>query len=158
MDTYIHTGLRDVNWSKFGDKHLIFKGSFLAPWRICVCAAKSLQSCLTLCNLIYGSPPGSSVPGILQTRTLQWAAISFSSAWKWKGKVKSLSRVRLLTTPWTAAYQARPSMGFSRQEYRSGAPLPSSRCMWDKSQSSLKQRCPSVAIQRYCSEWLYPAS
>ena len=125
MDTYIHTGLRDVNWSKFGDKHLIFKGSFLAPWRICVCAAKSLQSCLTLCNLIYGSPPGSSVPGILQTRTLQWAAISFSSAWKWKGKVKSLSRVRLFATPRTAAYRVPPPMGFSRQEYWIGLPLPS---------------------------------
>ena len=83
-------------------------------------AAKSLQSCLTLCNPIDGSPPGSPVPGILQTRTLEWVAISFSNAWKWKGKVKSLSRVRLLATPWTAAYEAPPSMEFSRQEYRSG--------------------------------------
>ena len=83
-------------------------------------AAKSLQSCPTLCDPIDGSPPGSPVPGILQARTLEWVAISFSSAWKWKGKVKSLSRVQLLATPWTAAYQALPSMGFSRQECWSG--------------------------------------
>jgi len=88
-------------------------------------AAKSLQSCLTLCDPIDGSPPGSPVPGILQARTPEWAAISFSDAWKWKVKVKSLSRVRLLVTPWTAAHQAPPSMGFSRQEYWSGVPLPS---------------------------------
>ena len=87
-------------------------------------AAKSLQSCLTLCNPIDGSPPGSPVPGILQARTLEWVAISFSNAWKWD-KVKSLSRVRLLATLWNAAHQAPPSMGFSRQEYWSGVPLPS---------------------------------
>ena len=78
-------------------------------------AAKSLQSCLTLCDPIDGSPPGPAVPGILQARTLEWAAISSSNAWKWKVKVKSLSRVRLIATPWTAAYQAPPSMGFSKQ-------------------------------------------
>ena len=83
-------------------------------------AAKSLQLCPTLCDSIDGSPPGSHVPGILQARTLEWVAISFSSAWKRKVKVKSLSRVRLLATPWTAAYQAPPSMGFSRQEYWRG--------------------------------------
>ena len=88
-------------------------------------AAKSLQSCLTLCDPIDGSPPGSAVPGILQARTLEWVAISFSNAWKWKMKGKSLSRVRLLATPWTAAYLAPPSMGFSRQEYWSAVPLPS---------------------------------
>ena len=88
-------------------------------------AAKSLQSCLTLCDPIDGSPPRSPVPGILQARTLEWAAISFSNAWKWKVKVKSLSSVQLLATPWTAAYQPPPSMGFSRQEYWSGLPLPS---------------------------------
>ena len=88
-------------------------------------AAKSLQSCPTLCNPIDSSPPGSPVPGILQARTLEWLAISFSNAWKWKVKVKLLSRVRLLATPWTVAYQASPSMGFSRQEYWSGVPLPS---------------------------------
>ena len=73
------------------------------------------------------SPLGSAVPGILQARTLEWVAISFSNAWKWKVKVKSLSRVRLLATPWTAAYQAPPSMGFSRQEYWRWVPLPSPR-------------------------------
>ena len=88
-------------------------------------AAKLLQSCPPLCDPIDGSPPGSPVPGILQTRTLEWVDISFSNAWKWKVKVKSLSRVRLLATPWTAAYQASLSMGFSRQEYWSGVPLPS---------------------------------
>ena len=88
-------------------------------------AAKSLQSCPTLCDPIDGSPPGSAVPGILQARTLEWVAISFSNAWKWKVKVKSLSHVRLLATPWTAAHKAPPSMGFSRQEYWSGVPLPS---------------------------------
>ena len=90
-------------------------------------AAKSLQLCPTLCDPINGSPPSSPVPGILQARTLEWVAISFSNAWKWKLKVKSLSRVWLLATPWTAAYQAPPSMGFSRQEYWSGVPLPSPR-------------------------------
>ena len=88
-------------------------------------AAKSLQSCPTLCDPRDGSPPGSPVPGILQARTLEWVAISFSNAWKWKGRVKSLSHVRLLATPWTAAHQAPPSLGFSRQEYWSGLPLPS---------------------------------
>ena len=88
-------------------------------------AAKSLQSCPTLCDPIDGSPPGSAIPGILQARTLEWVAISFSNAWKWEVKVKSLSCVWLFTTPWTAAYQAPPSMGFSRQENWSGLPLPS---------------------------------
>ena len=88
-------------------------------------AAKLLQSCLTLCDPIDGSPPGSPVPGILQARILEWVAISFSNAWKWKVKGKSLSHVWLFATPWTAAYQAPPSMGLSRQEYWSGLPLPS---------------------------------
>ena len=88
-------------------------------------AAKSLQSCPTLCDPVDGSPLGSPVPEILQARTLEWVAISFSDAWKWKVKVKSLSRVQLLVTSWTAAYQAPLSMGFSRQEYWSGLPLPS---------------------------------
>ena len=88
-------------------------------------AAELLQSCPTLCDPIDSSPPGSPVPEILQARTLEWVAISFSNAWKWKVKVKSLSRVRLLATPWTAAHQAPPSMGFSRREYWSGVPLPS---------------------------------
>ena len=83
-------------------------------------AAKSLQLCPTLCDPIDGSPPGSPVPGIVQARALEWVAIPFSNVWKWKVKVKSLSRVWLVATPWTAAYQAPPSMGFSRQEYWSG--------------------------------------
>ena len=87
--------------------------------------AKLLQSCPTLCNPIDGSLPGSSVPEILQARTLEWVTISFSNAWKWKVKVKSLSHVWLLATAWTTACQAPPSMGFSRQEYWSGVPLPS---------------------------------
>ena len=88
-------------------------------------AAKSLQSCPTLCDPIDGSPPGSAIPGILQARTLEWVAISFSNSWKWKVKVKSLSRIQPSVTPWTAAYQAPLSMGFSRQECWSGVPLPS---------------------------------
>ena len=95
----------------------IFSGpfSFSSP-----SAAKSLQLCPTLCDPIDGSPPGSPAPGILQARTLEWVAISFSNAGKWKVKVKSLSRVWPSATPWTAAFQAPPSMGFSRQEYWSG--------------------------------------
>ena len=98
------------------------------PWLhtdINTAAAKSLQSCPTLCDPIDGSPPGSPVPGILQVRTLEWVAISFSNAWKWKVKVKLLSRIQLLVTPWTTSYQVPPSMGFSRQKYWSGVPLPS---------------------------------
>ena len=91
----------------------------VAIWRGLAAAAtaKSLQSCPTLCDPIDGSPPDSAIPGILQVRTLEWVAISLSNAWKWKVKVKSLSRVWLLATPWTTAYQAPPSMGFSKQEY-----------------------------------------
>ena len=90
-------------------------------------AAKSLQLCPTLCDPVDISPPGSPAPGILQARTLEWVAISFFNAWKWKVKVKLLSSIRLLATPWTTAYQTPPSMGFSRQEYWSGVPLPSLR-------------------------------
>ena len=93
------------------------------PYSAAAAAAKSLQSCPTLCDPIDDSPLGSPVPGILQARTLAWVTISFSNAWEWKVKVKSLSRFRLLATPWTAAYQAPPSMGFARQEYWSGVPL-----------------------------------
>ena len=92
---------------------------------VAAAAAKSLQSCPTLCDPIDGSPPGFPVPGMLQARTLEWVAISFSNAWKWRVKVKSLSHVQLPATPWAAAYQAPLSMGFSRQEYWSGVPLPS---------------------------------
>ena len=91
-----------------------------------------------LCDPIDSSPPGSSVPGILQARTLEWIAISFSNAWKWKLKVKLLSHVRFFTTPWTAAYQAPPSMGFSRQEYWSGVPLPSLMCVYKLIQYMIK--------------------
>ena len=93
-------------------------------------ATKSLHSCLTLFDPRDCSPSGSHIPGILQARTLEWVAISFSNAWKWKVKVKSLSRVWPLATQWTAAYQAPPSMGFSRQEYWSGVPLPSPEESW----------------------------
>ena len=101
-----------------------------APSLVCrltaaAAAAKLLHSCPTLCDSIDGSSPGSPVPGILQARTLEWVAVSLSKAWKWKVKVKSLSHVRFLATPWTAAYQAPLSMGFSRQEYWSEVPLPS---------------------------------
>ena len=85
-------------------------------WRTMVLLL-SLQLCPTLCDPIDGSPPGSPVPGILQARTLEWVAISFSNEWKWKVKVKSLSHIRFFVTPWTAAYQGPPPMGFSRQEY-----------------------------------------
>ena len=108
-------------------------------------AAKSLQSCPTLCNPIDGSPPGSSVPGILQARTLEGVAISFSSAWKWKVKVKLLSRVLLFETPWTAADQAPQSMGFARQEYWSGLPLPSP---WDCGRTdNLRWKIATVVVE-----------
>ena len=90
--------------------------------------AKSLQSCPTLCDPIDGSPPGTPVPGILQVRVLEWVAISFSNTWKWKVKVKSLSHVRPSATPWTAALQAPPSKGFSRQEDWSGVAFWLPRC------------------------------
>ena len=107
-----------------------FWGFVFAAGSLTAATAKSLQLCLTLRDPIDGSPPGSSIPGILQARTLEWVAISFSNAWKWKVKVKLLSRVQLLGTPWTAAYQAPPPMGLSRQEYWSGLPLPSPSCMF----------------------------
>ena len=108
-------------WKQIWDCYTV--SMFKTYLKLYTVAAKSLQLCL--CDPIDGSPPGSPVPGILQARTLEWVAISFSNAWKWKVKVKSLSRVQLLETPWTAAYQVLPSMGFSRQEYWSGVPLPS---------------------------------
>ena len=105
-------------------------------------AAKSLQSCPTLSDPIDSSPPGSPVPGILQARTLEWVSISFSNAWKWK--VKSLSRVRLFVTPWTIAYQAPSSMGFSRQEYLSGLPFPS------------PSKLQTLANVNWLSRWVHP--
>ena len=104
---------------------VILQGFLCDTKHAAAAAAKSLQSCLTLCDPTDSSPPGSPIPGILQARTLEWVAIAFSNAWKWKVKVKSLSCVWLLVTPWTVAYQAPSSMGFSRQEYWSGVPLPS---------------------------------
>ena len=115
----VHTWSVTINkyWTKWARYKRIHVNNKAAA------AAKSLQSYPTLLDPIDGSPLGSSVSRTLQARILEWVAISFSNAWKWK--VKSLSRVRLLATPWTAAYQAPPSMGFSRQEYWSGVPLPS---------------------------------
>ena len=101
-----------MRWEKDPKLQTLIKESHNAA-----AAAKSLQSCPTLCDPIDGSPPASPVPGILQARTLEWVAISFSSAWKWKVKVKLLSLVWLLATPWTVAFQAPPTMGFSRQKY-----------------------------------------
>ena len=111
--------------SKFGDATSKVAMNIFVQVLVAAVAAKSLQSCPTLCDPRDGSPPGSPVPGILQARALEWVAISFSNAWKWKVKVKLLSRVWLFATPWTAAYQAPPSTGFPRQEYWSGLPLPS---------------------------------
>ena len=90
-----------------------------------MCACSVTKSCLIHCDPMNCRLPGSSVHGILQARTLEWVAISFSNAWKWKVKVKLLSPVRLLATPWTTAHQAPPSLGFSSQEYWSGVPSPS---------------------------------
>ena len=110
---------------------------FLLSWQRSInlyaaaAAAKSLQSCPTLCDPIDGRPSRCPIPGILQVTTLEWVTISFPNAWKWKVKVKSFSCVWLFVTPWTAAYQAPPSMGFSRQEYWSGLPLPSPIDLYD---------------------------
>ena len=132
----IHRITRRIKWISSNAWHIVFWKDKLSLLNFLIiyilillndtaAAAKSLQSCPTLCDPIDGSPPGSPISGILQARTLEWVAISFSNAWKWKVKVKSLSRFWLLATPWTAAHQAPPSMGFSRQEYWSGVPLPS---------------------------------
>ena len=138
-----------------------------AKWQS-IAAAKSIQLCPTLCDPMDGSPPGSPVPGILKARTLEWVAISFSNAWKWKVKVKSLSRVQLLATPWTADHQAPLSMGFSSQEYWSGVPLPSpdralspmenfrthperSRLLWTDCGSELSSRLKSWLL--YLLSW-----
>ena len=105
-------------------------------------AAKSLQSCPTLCDPVDSSPPGSPIPGILRARTLEWVAISFSNAWQWKVKVKSLSHVRLSATPWTAACQAPLSMGCSRQEYCSGWLMSASKLLFDFWQNPCLRKFP----------------
>ena len=128
-----------ITWLHFEFNHAILI-------HVAAAAAKSLQSCLTLCDPIDGSPSGSPVPGILQARTLEWVAISFSNAWKWKVKVKSLSRVQLLGTPWTAAYQAPPSMRFPRQEYWSGVPLPSPWYTLENDKNSV----PLLSLRCWC--------
>ena len=125
--------------------HLLWQAGSLTlapPGKLYAAAAKSLQLCPTLCDPIDGSPPGSPIPGILQARILEWAAISFSNAWKWKVKVKSLSPVQLLATPRTAVHQAPLPMGFSRQEQRSGLPLPSP--------GSYRYICVYIYIHKHC--------
>ena len=112
---------REHKWSllKFAGLFICYTPDLGANFVVCACSINQP------CDAMDCSPPGSCVHGILQARILEWVAISFSNAWKWKVKVKSLSHARLLVTPWTAAHQAPPSMGFSRQEYWSGVPLPS---------------------------------
>ena len=125
---------RNVNWySHYGEQ-------YWDSLKNVESAAKSHQSWPTLGDPIDGSPPGSPVPGILQARTLEWVAISFSSAWKWKVKVMSLSHVRLFGIPWAEAYPAPPSMGFSRQECWSGVPLPSLHIPWGN--HKWRRQCP----------------
>ena len=139
-----HSGMSDT-WSSLS-KHLQNTAT-----------AKSLQLCPTLCDPRDGSPPGSPVPGTLQARTLEWVAISFSNAWKRKVKGKSLSRVQLLVTLWTAAYQAPPSMGFSRQKYWNGMPLPSPTCRINESKlkrQSYKSRKSSGSLRQHIKGYL----
>ena len=137
------------------------KGLVISTYYIAAAAAKSLQSCPTLCDPIDGSPPGSAIPEILQARTQGWVAISFSNAWKWKVKGKSLSHVWLFATPWTAANQAPLSMGFSRQEYWSGVPLPSpvhesEKWKWSRSVVSNPQRPHGLPPTRLLRPWDFP--
>ena len=123
--------MRSNSWPEFAVVQDQFKWFFFLSMFCSYVLIQRLHAMLShfsrvrLCDPIDGSPPGFPIPGILQARTLEWVAISFSNAWKWKEKVKSLSGVRLLATPWTSAYQAPLSMGFSRQKYWSGVPLPS---------------------------------
>ena len=130
--------------------HSLFQMKDVLPTLVtaAAAAAKSRQSCPTLCIPIDGSPPGSAVPGILQARTLEWVTIFFSNAWKWKVKVKSLSRVWLLVAPWTAAHQAPLSMGLSSQEYWSGMPLPSLSSYWIRFKSNRSKTEPDGYIAK----------
>ena len=130
----------DNSWNRKKKKKMSICSLNLRDKAWCLATtAKSLQSCPTLCDPTDGSPPGSPVPGILQARTLEWVAISFSHAWKWKVKVKSLSHVWLFSTPCTGAHQAHLSMGFSRQEYWIGLPLPSPTLSWDQVKTLLQE-------------------
>ena len=115
-----------------------------------------VKSCPALSEPMDCSLPGSSIHAIFQGRTLEWVAISFSNAWKWKMKVKSLSRVRLLANPWTAAYQTPPSMGFSRQEYWSGMPLPSLNKYVSTCKKKQKQKTsqPKKSRTRWLHRWI----
>ena len=141
---------------------IYYKILVLGNWNTAsAAAAKSLQSCPTPYDPIDGLPPGSLVPGILQARTLEWVAISFSNAWKWKVKVKSLSRVRLPATPWTAAHQVPPSLGFSRQEHWSGVPFPSpmhesEKWKWSRSVVSDYYRPHGLQPTRLLRPWDLP--
>ena len=130
--------------------------SFNYCYYICHAAAKSLQSCPTLCNPIDGSPPGSPVPGILQARTLEWVAISSSNVWKWKVKVKSLSRVRPLAC--TAAYQAPLSMGFSRQNYWRALPSPPPGDLPDLGIKPASLMCPALADRFFTTSVAWEAT
>ena len=154
MTTYIHTidGSFSINFSNkispTNDIHIQY-------------AAKSLQSCPTLCDPRDGSPTGSPVPGILQARTLEWVTISFSSAWKWKVKGKSLSHVQLCVTPQMAAHQAPPSLGFSRQEHWSGSPFPfsvheSEEWKWSRSVVSGSSWPHGLQATRLLHPWDFP--
>ena len=120
--------------------------SYIYLYHICLLLLSHFSH-VWLCDPMDGSPPGSPVPGILQARTLEWVAISFSNAWKWKVKMKLLSCVRPSVTPWTAAFQAPPSMGFSRQEYWSGVPLPSPLFSPTKHINFMRARNPSYSSQ-----------
>ena len=126
-------------------------------------AAKSLQSCLTLCDPIDGGPPGSPVPGILQARALVWVAISFCNAWKWKVKAKSLSRVRLFATPWTEDHQAPLSMGWYTQfsSVQSSCSV-MSHSLWPHESQHTRPPCPSPTPRVHSdsqpsSQWCHPA-
>ena len=134
-----HINLPEVWWS---NNKLALSLSLSAA---ATATAKSLQSCPTLCDPIDLSPPGCPVPGILQARTLEWVAISFSNAWKRKVKVKSLSRVRLFATPWTAAHQAPPSLGFSKQEHWSGVSFPPPGGLLDPGIEAMSLASPALA-------------
>ena len=124
--------------------------------RAAVLDAKWLQSCPTLCDPIDVSQPGSPIPGILQARTLEWVAISFSNAWKWNVNMKLLSCVWLFVTPWTSAHQAPPSMGFSRQEYWSGLPLPSPVLDENSLEMYILRIHPRSLSHKVCVVWVEP--